>query len=144
MSFAQPKQPHRRGGVPLAPMLDVMFLLLIFFVVTASYREEEHQIDVQLPSAEAAEPLAAGRSEIVVNVREDGAIMLGPRQYTPADLQNVLEQLVDDYPDERVIIRGDRESRYERIVTVMDIARDAGVRHIYFATVRHADDDAGG
>lgn len=143
MSFAQPKQPHRQGGIPLAPMLDVMFLLLIFFVVTSSFRAEEHQIDVELPSAEASEPQSAQRSEVVVNVAEDGAIMIGSAEYSPEQLEGVLARLVEDYPDERVIIRGDRESRYNRIVTVMDVARAAGVEHIYFATVRSADETGG-
>ncbi|MEX2672331.1 MAG: biopolymer transporter ExbD [Phycisphaeraceae bacterium] len=143
MSFTQPKQPHRRNAVPLAPMLDVMFLLLIFFVVTASFRAEEHQIEIDIPSAEAAEPHAAQRSEVIVNVREDGAILIGGAEYTPERLQAVLKQLVADNPNERVIVRGDSASRYERIIMVVDLAREAGIRQINFATVKQADQVGG-
>ena len=141
MSFAEPKQPHRRGGLPMAPMLDVIFLLLIFFVVTSSLHDDERRFDVELPSAEASEASDGRASQITINVREDGALMLGPREYEAAELGEVLRELVADYPDERVIIRGDRASRYERIVLVMDIARDAGVRHLYFATSRHGQEE---
>ena len=143
MSFARPRQPTRRAAVPLAPMLDVLFLLLIFFVTTSSFRAQEQQIDVQLPSAEAAETAEPTSTEVVVNVKADGSIMVGAEAYQPPALRSMLSQLVAEFPDERVIIRGDKNVKYERIVDVMDTARAAGVRNIYFATVKSSEEVAG-
>lgn len=139
MSFAQPSQPVRSAAVPLAPMIDILFLLLIFFVTTSSFRAAEQQIDVNLPAAEASDPAEARPSEVVVNVRGDGTILIGPAEYELDTLRQTLASLVADYPDEHLIIRGDRQTAYERIIQVMDAARSAGVRHIYFATVRSAE-----
>lgn len=143
MSFAEPKQAIRRSAVPLAPMLDVMFLLLIFFVVTANFRAEEHQIDINLPAAESGEPMSTQRSEVIVNVRADDTILVGAAEYSPEQLRAVLRQLIADYPDERVIVRGDSEARHGRIMTVVDLARAVGVRHIDVATVKRADEVGG-
>lgn len=137
MSFGAAQQ-NRRPAVPLAAMLDILFLLLIFFVTTGSFRAEEQQIDVELPAAQAAGTIKPGRTELVINVRQDGAIVVGEAAFDAGVLGAMLEQLVRDFPDERVIIRGDREVSYHRIITVMDVARSAGVRNIYFATVKPA------
>ena len=144
MSFAQPTHQQRRAAVPLAPMLDILFLLLIFFVTTSSFRAQERQIDVNLPAAQASAPAEARRTEVVVNVQADGTILVGSQPYQPRELYEMLNALVADYPNEHVIIRGDQDVRYERIVTVMDTARAAGVRNIYFATVKPAQDVEGG
>lgn len=141
MSFAQPKQPHRRN-VPLAPMLDMMFLLLIFFVVTASIGEQERLVEINLPSAESSEAGDGQRSQIVINIRADGEIVMGAGSYGPEELRGVLAELVADFPDERVVIRGDAEARHGRIMAVFDAAQAAGVRHIDVATVRRAEEEA--
>ena len=137
MSFGAAQQ-NRRPVVPLAAMLDILFLLLIFFVTTGSFRAEEQQIDVELPTAQAAAPIKPERTELLINVRQDGTIVVGEAALNANALGVLLERLVSEFPDERVIIRGDREVSYHRIITVMDVARAAGVRNIYFATVKPA------
>jgi biopolymer transport protein ExbD len=129
---------HARRGVPLAPMLDIMFLLLIFFVTTSSFRAQEQQIDIQLPAAQAGKPTDPSATEIIVNIMADDSIRVGNSTYTPEALYKVMRQLVADYPDERVIIRGDRGSHTEALVRVMDVARSAGIQNIHIATVKPA------
>jgi len=138
VSFARPRQPTRRATVPLAPMLDVLFLLLIFFATTSTFRAEEQQIDVNLPiaqTASAAEPL---ETELLVNVRADDTLVVGGRAVTIDQLRAMLRQITADFPNERVIIRGDQAVNYGRIVEVMDAARSANVRQIHFATIQAA------
>lgn len=134
---------HARRGVPLAPMLDIMFLLLIFFVTTSSFRAQEQQIDIQLPAAQAGKATDPSATEIIVNIMADDSIRVGNSTYTPDALYKVMRQLVADYPDERVIIRGDRGSHTEALVRVMDVARSAGITNIHIATVKPASDVEG-
>jgi len=140
MSFAKPSIPTRRAAVPLAPMIDILFLLLIFFVTTSTFRAAEQQVDVKLPVAQTGQTTEPTRTEVVINIRNDGEIVVGGRVYTLNELHGMLGELVRQYPDERVIIRGDKQVVYERIIGVMDAARAVGVRGIYFATVRKADE----
>jgi biopolymer transport protein ExbD len=143
MSFSRPEQPQRRA-MPLTALIDVMFILIIFFVVTTSFRQEERQIDVNLVAAESGVITEPSRTELVINVKEDGAIMLGYRQLQPAELLATLRDLVSAYPGERVIVRGDKNASYERVLAVVDAARAAGVRSVNLATVHKAEEAGGG
>jgi biopolymer transport protein ExbD len=139
MSFAQPTKEARRA-LPLAPMLDVMFLLLMFFVTTASFREEEQQVDVTLAATKAGAPAEARRTEVVVNVKDDGSILVGGAAYNIQQLSTLLRDLIAEYPGEHVVIRGDKRVPYERVVQVVDAARSVGVRNVSLATVKRAAD----
>ncbi|MFA7235921.1 MAG: biopolymer transporter ExbD [Phycisphaeraceae bacterium] len=138
MSFAQSRRATTRGIVPLAAMIDVMFLLLIFFTTTSTFRAREQQMDVKLPVAQHAKAQEATRTEVVVNVRHDGVIVVADKVYPLKQLRAMLAELVKAYPDERLIIRGDQTTQYGRIIAVMDAARSAGVGDIRFATVKNA------
>ncbi|MHB1157273.1 MAG: ExbD/TolR family protein [Phycisphaerales bacterium] len=144
MSFAQSRRATTRGFVPLTAMIDVMFLLLIFFTTTSTFRAREQQIDVRLPVAQHARAAEATRTEVVVNVRSDGVIVVADKAYQLKQLRAMLVELVKMYPDERLIIRGDQTTQYGRIIAVMDAARSAGVGDIRFATVKGASEVEGG
>lgn len=138
MSFAEQPVRGRHAGVPLAPMLDVLFLLLIFFVTTSSFRAEEQAVEVGLPTAETGASLEPLSTEVVVNITPDGRIVVANQEMAVEKLKAMLGQLVREFPDERVILRGDKQSTYERVIEVIDAARSAGVRHIHFATIKQA------
>lgn len=133
MSFANPRQPARRG-VPLAPMLDVLFLLLIFFAMTSSIRATEQMIPLQVPAARTGESEEGRRNETIVNVKGDDQILVNGRPQEPAALHTLLSELVAEFPNERVIIRGDTNASHGRIMTVFDVARRAGIRDVRVAT----------
>lgn len=136
MSFAQPTTaggPVRRAAVPLAPMLDVLFLLLIFFATTSTFRTAEQQIDVELPAAQTGtEPQTAG-GRTLVNVRADGSVEVFGRDVTVGQLNQMLSRIVADTPDERVFVAGDQGVVYGRVMEVVDAIRGAGVDRVHFA-----------
>lgn len=129
--------------MPLAPMLDMMFLLLIFFATTSTFRAEEQQIDVDVPAAQTANAIAPTRTEVVVNILANGTIKVGATNYSTAQLQTMFQQLVEIYPDTVVTIRGDKETRYDTIIAVMDAVRAAGVNNTKLATIKNARDLGG-
>ena len=134
MSFARPERDPRRAGLPLTPLIDAMFILIIFFVTTTTFRAEEQQIDVKLVATQTGKVIEPSRTEIVVNVKEDGTVTIGNRVFEDSELRAMLRRLVEDFPQERVIVRGDRNARYERVLSVLDSARAAGVRDARLAT----------
>jgi len=139
MSFAAPPANLRKAGVPLAPMLDVLFLLLIFFATTSTYRAVEQQIAINLPVSQTAATDQPGRHDILININNDGSIIVSGGTVSLEQLHTMLKQLAVDYPDDRVIIRGDQLVPYGRVIGVMDAARAAGFGRIHFATVKRAD-----
>lgn len=135
---------HRSSPtVPLAAMLDVLFLLLVFFVTTYSLREEETEFNLNLPKAGAAMKQQQQRSQVVVNIDAQGIIKVSGRRMNLAGLRQTLAQLVQTSPDEHVVIRGDKQTDYQYIIDVMDTAKAVGIRHIHCSTIKTASEIGG-
>lgn len=140
MGFTSESRERSRPVLPLAAMVDVLFLLLIFFMTASVFREQELQIDVALPAADTAAPGEQGGTQVVISLTEDGRVFLGARELTEQELALTLAQLAQQYPDEAVVIRGDQLSKYGQAVHLMDLAKDAGFTNVTLATVKAVDE----
>ncbi len=120
----------------LAPMIDVVFLLLIFFIVTWQFARFERDMDISVPAAEEAEKLDRQKGEIIVNVREDGSIILNGRTVTEPELLSKLKTISDVYPDQAVILRGASDANFQAIINVLDQIKKAGIWNVAFATTK--------
>lgn len=122
------------AGFQLAPMIDVVFLLLIFFIVTYQLSDYEKELEVNVPTAEEGSTESRGYLEVVVNVREDGTIVIEKKDYTVDELQTYMANLFRVNKDQPIRIRGDGKTDYQDIVNVIDRCRKAGIWNISFAT----------
>ena len=129
---ATPQHP----GIQLAPLVDVLLLLLIFFLLTFNAARSENELDVKVPKASQAKEKAAVMGDVVVNVKADGNVVVNRRQLTTAELSEMLRNLVQLYPDQAVVIRGDEAGAYKNIVGVLNICSEAGVTNVAFATAK--------
>ena len=118
----------------LTSMLDVIFLLLCFFVTVSVFSQWESEITIKLPSASTAEEPDRLPGEIIVNLAKDGKVTVNGTVLSLEDLKARLAKVAKFYPDQAVIIRADREVRYERLVEVIDMCRAANVWNFSFAT----------
>ena len=118
----------------LTSMLDVIFLLLCFFVTVSVYSQWESEISIQLPSAETSEEPNRLPGEVIVNVTDSGNVRLNGMSVDLGDLKNRLSKLSKIYPAQSVIIRADKSARYEHLVKVIDTCRKAGVWNFSLAT----------
>jgi biopolymer transport protein ExbD len=116
--------------VNLTPMLDVVFIMLIFFIVTASFVKESG-IDVNRPNAATAERKEKGN--ILVAISEDNQIWIDRRQVDPRALRANIERMHAENPNGAVVIQADEESKNKLLVLVMDAARMAGVKNVSIA-----------
>jgi biopolymer transport protein ExbD len=116
--------------VNLTPMLDVVFIMLIFFIVTASFVKESG-IDVNRPDAATAE--RKERGNILVAISENGQIWMDKRQIDPRALRANIERLHAENPQGAVVIQADKMARSGLLVKVMDAARLAGVANVSIA-----------
>jgi len=129
---ATPQHP----GIQLAPLVDVLLLLLIFFLLTFNAARSENELDVKVPKASAAKEKTATMGDVVVNVRADGNVVVNRRTLTTTELSDMLKNLVQLYPDQAVVIRGDETGAYKNIVGVLNICSEAGVTNVAFATAK--------
>jgi biopolymer transport protein ExbD len=116
--------------INLTPMLDVTFIMLIFFIVTSSFVKEAG-IDVSKPAAVTAE--VKERGNILVAITEQGEIWVDKRPVDPRAVRANIERLHAENPQGSVVIQADKNSRNELLVIVMDAAREAGVFDVSIA-----------
>lgn len=128
------RQTDTRAGFPMAPMIDVVFILLSFFIATQIYARWEKEIDIQLPTAETGRAPSRLPGEIIINVQPDGAIVVNRQSHDADGLRTLLNRLVEAFPGQPVIIRADRRTAYEHVVNVLDLCRQADIWNISFAT----------
>ena len=120
----------------LTPLLDVVFLLLVFFLVSTSFVKPEYAIDIDLPSADQAGPSSVDSSVITVVVKEEGVIIIDGRIITGRqDLAQTLEGRFRDNPDAGLLIRGERRAYHNDIVRVMNAALAAGLKDVMSISV---------
>jgi biopolymer transport protein ExbD len=118
--------------IDMSPLVDVVFLLIIFFTVSTTFREGTG-LPVSLPEAGTATSTAAETVEITVGA--DGRMELQGKVYaTIDDVRPVLARALEEGPSRRVIVRGDRTSSYGTIVQVMDLTRELGAEGMSLAT----------
>ncbi|MEM9828661.1 MAG: biopolymer transporter ExbD [Planctomycetota bacterium] len=125
---ARIKRSTVASNLSLTPLIDVVFLLLIFFLVTSEFEDEERRLDIVLPSATSAEPMIGRVREIVIDVNAEGTLFLGGQATTLNDLEDLLIKAVADNPSSQsVVIRADRQAAFQGVVGVMDLCNRSGV-----------------
>ena len=128
------KNRSKAPQLALTSMLDVIFLLLCFFVTVSVFSQWESEITIKLPSAATAEEPDRLPGEIIVNLDKGGKVTVNGKALELKDLESRLAKVAKFYPDQAVIIRADKDVRYELLVGVIDTCRAANVWNFSFAT----------
>jgi biopolymer transport protein ExbD len=135
MRIDRDTQPREvRVEMNLTPMIDVVFLLLIFFMVATKFAEIERDLEVNPPSARAARPVTAPPRELIVNVTQDGRYTVAGVEYPAQDLERLIAQAVEANPDQAVVVRGDRKAILQLPVNVLDLCEKHAVRRKFLTT----------
>jgi len=124
------QQEEEENEINLTPMLDVVFIMLIFFIVTASFIKEAG-IDVNRPDAPTAE--RQEDANILVAISANDEIWIDRRMVDPRAVRANIERLHAENPKGSVVIQADKRSTNETLVIVMDAARQAGVYNVSLA-----------
>jgi biopolymer transport protein ExbD len=118
-----------QGLLDMTPMIDMVFNLLIFFMVVTRFAEEERDMKVLLPSGTEAMPLTARPHEIFVNIDSQGGYFFRGRQLTQQELGQVLRDAAVNNPaNQSVVIRADKRVPWDFVATAMRLCNEAGIR----------------
>lgn len=115
-------------------MIDVVFLLLCFFITSSVFSQWETEVDIVLPTAETAKMPDRLPGEVIVNLTKEGVISINQQPFTLEQLRERLHRLVRAFPGQSVIIRADKDCSYESVVAIIDSCRLADIWNISFAT----------
>ncbi|SFM44552.1 ExbD/TolR family protein [Thermodesulforhabdus norvegica] len=136
------KRFQRRGGVEinLAPLMDMVFILLIFFLVTTSFTRESGVV-VERPRAKTAEPLE--KLSFIIGVTEKGEIFVEGRRIEIPMIRTYVSKVLRENPDAGVVVVCDRNAKTDVLIRVLDECRAAGAKNLSVAA-RKAGSDGGG
>ncbi len=121
-------------------MMDVVFLLLCFFITTSVFSQWEMEVDVTLPTAQSAKMPNRLPGEVILNLSRDGRISVNQQTLTREDLADRLKRLAQFFPGQSVVIRADKQTAYEQLIGIIDLCRLSDIWNISFATA--ADESA--
>jgi biopolymer transport protein ExbD len=126
-----PLRTRRKPEVQMSPLIDVIFLLLIFYAVTTQFVSDE-RLKLKLPEAETAESMGIRQEEKPpeVKVASDGSIWIDDQIVPEMELEARIRQLVERAPDDGIILKGDKGADYGVVVHVLDVARKVGAKGI--------------
>jgi biopolymer transport protein ExbD len=127
------RESQKTAEINMSPLIDLVFLLLIFFVVTTSFVKETG-IDVQRPRASTATLKEAGN--ILVGISADGRVFLDSKQIDVRSVRAHIERCLAENPEGAVVIVADKQSITDMVIRVMDQCRLAGARNVSIAASR--------
>ncbi len=121
-------------GMQLAPMIDIVFQLLIFFIITWQFARDEIDLKVKVPTSEQGESTKRPLGEIIINVRKSGVVIVDGQEIGYDALKSKLTRLSKAFPDQPVRLRGDENCTWQEVVSVVDVCREGGIWNFSFAT----------
>ena len=128
------KTRSKAPALALTSMLDVIFLLLCFFVTASVFSQWESEISIKLPNATTAEMPERMPGEIILNLSREGLVSVNGRTLGHDELKGKLSRIARFYPGQPVIIRADRDTKYDFLVKVIDTCRAADIWNFSLAT----------
>ena len=123
------------GSLSITPLIDVVFLLLIFFLVATRFSEEERQLDLNLPSITEALPASAQPDEIVVNIDVDGKFFIDGTFRQLEQVKKILMRAQTNNPtSQTVVIRADKSTDWSHVATAIGICKKVGIQEFSATT----------
>jgi biopolymer transport protein ExbD len=128
-------------GMLLSPMVDMMFLLLIYFMVSSVLAQQEKKMSIQLPKVDPSSMSDTTRKsrEIIINLDKDGNVEVNQMAFKGPEglksLGGMLDEISQNDATQRIIIRADRETKHEDVMAVMDLCRQANIINMGIAAL---------
>ncbi|HMO13062.1 MAG TPA: biopolymer transporter ExbD [Pirellulaceae bacterium] len=123
-------KPKAVASLSILPLIDVVFLLIIFFLVATRFVEAEQELDVSLPSASEALPVVSNLREVVININRDGEFYLDGKYRLEEEVEQILRQRAANNPlNQTVVIRVDKETDTQYFITAIDICKRVGIQN---------------
>jgi len=131
MLYRRQSRANSAISVDLSPLIDVVFLLLIFFMVSTRFKDDQG-LDLTLPGSESRQQ--AKEEHLTILIDKNGIISLAGEEISEEALAGKITSLLPDYEDKTVVLRVDKSVNHGRVVAVMDAAKKSGAKGLTFAT----------
>jgi len=133
----EPEEPIKRTpAIPMAPLIDIVFITLIFYMTLSIFYQLETELSITVPKAEQSQEVVRSPGEIIINVDREGAVVINQKTLSQPELQNMLQRISSLYPNQSVIIRADKKTYHESVIRVLDACAAANIWNIAFSTMK--------
>lgn len=126
------RRTEREPRLMIIPMIDIIFFLLVFFMMNTLFMVQQNVLPVQLPTAKSAETQPA--KQVAITVSKDGNIWINSRQIKLQDFRTLIQEEIQSEPHAVFVLRADRVVPHGQVIEVMDEMKIAGVKRISVAT----------
>lgn len=123
--WAEQEEPYN-----LVPLTDMVFNLLIFFMAATTFAQIEKDMQVRLPRTGQVQALSAPPQQLVINIKEDGAMVVSGRAYDVQAVSEMLRRVAKENPNRNVLIRADERSIHRYFAAVVRMCREAGINEV--------------
>lgn len=131
-SIELPRKKRREASIDISPMMDMVFILLIFFIVTSTFTRETG-VEVTKPQAQTASQLE--KENILIAITREGTIHVNERQVDMAGLKDVLADILAKNPDREAVLIADKAAVTGALVQVIDVCTLAGIKKVSIAAL---------
>ena len=129
-------------ALQMTSMMDIIFLMLLFFITTSVFSQWEYEINITLPTAQSGKVPDRLPGEIIINIAKDGRVSVNQQDLTLDALKTRLDRLARYFPGQPVVLRADKETRYNDLIKVIDVCRKADIWNFSMATSEEKKPDA--
>ena len=133
MNFRKDKR-SRAPAVQMASLMDIVFLLLCFFVTSSVFSQWETEVAITLPTAKSATIPGRMPGEIILNLNADGKVSVNGHALSLEEVTARLSRIAENFPGQPVVIRADKTCSYETLMSLIDACRTANVWNFSLAT----------
>ena len=127
---------RQRPMVQLAPLVDIAFWALMFFMIIAVFNQMEAQVNLTLPKSKTAVQSAQSAGKIVINITKDGRFIVNQKEYSSGSLAVMLREVSKLFPNQQVIIRADELTYHKYVIQALDACGRSNLTDISFSTLR--------
>ena len=123
-----------RPIIQMAPLIDIVFLTLIFFMTLSVYGQMESEINISVPKSKTSKEVVRSPGEIIINVTKEGIFIVNQKTLDADGLAAMLKKVANLFPDQPVIIRADKNTMHKNVIQVLDSCASANIWDISFST----------
>ncbi len=134
--FDVPEFQKQRPVIQLAPLVDIAFWALMFFMIIAVFNQMEVQVNLTLPKSKTAVQSAQSAGKIVINITKEGHFIVNQKEYAGNTLAIMLSQVSKLFPNQQVIIRADELTYHKYVIQALDACARANLSDISFSTLK--------
>lgn len=126
----------QKPTIQIAPLIDIVFLTLIFFMVLSIFNQLESEISISVPKAKESKEIVRSPGEIIINITKEGKVIVNQKRLSYENLEEMLKRISTLFPDQPVIIRADEKTYHKFVVKVLDACASADIWNVSFATLK--------